>query len=249
MGDFIETKHGNLKIIRQIKIKRERKRNNKIFIINLKGYIVECQNCKHIFEITENDLTNKNKNFGCQLCNDFISYPEKFTTNLLMQLGITFKRQKRFIWAYIMKGNKKEVKIYDFYFKLNNERYLMECQGGQHYEKTFETLGGRNLEEEQGNDVIKKELALANGIKKENYIVIDCRESRSDWIKQNIIDSKLNELFDLSKVDWNECNRFANKSIMYEVCYEYEKCKDIKRLCSKYILDDSTIRKYLKRGL
>ncbi len=247
LNDIVETKHGNLKIVKQIRINRDRKRNNKNSIISLKGYVVECQKCKHIFDISENDLTNKSKNFGCQLCNDYISYSEKFTTSLLRQLGIKFKRQKRFNWAYIIKGNKKEIKIYDFYFKLNNKQYIIECHGCQHYEKTFETVGGRNLKEEKENDIIKKQLATKNGI--DYYVTIDCRTSNQEWVKDNLISSYISTIFYLDNIDWDECNRFANKSIMYEVCCDYEKSKDLKFICSKYFLDNSTIRKYLKRGI
>jgi len=72
----------------------------------------------------------------------------------------------------------------------------------KYYKKSFETIGGRAVEEEIENDRIKKELDINNGIKEENYIVIDCRCSDVDFINNN----KLNSLFDLSKIDWNEVN-------------------------------------------
>ena len=75
----------------------------------------------------------------------------------------------------------------------------METHGKQHYEDGFKGCGGRTLEEEQQNDKNKYELAIKNGIKQQNYIVIDCSKSDLEFIKNNIINSRLNELFNLNK--------------------------------------------------
>ena len=59
-------------------------------------------------------------------------------------------------------------------------------------------------------------LALNNNIK--HYIVIDCRESMLSWIKSNILKSKLNELFDLSQINWNKCGEFATDNLVKVAC-------------------------------
>ena len=47
---------------------------------------------------------------------------------------------------------------YDFYFEHNNESYIIETHGSQHYvEGKFSVIkGGRSLEGEQENDELKR---------------------------------------------------------------------------------------------
>jgi hypothetical protein len=117
---------------------------------------------------------------------------------------------------------------YDFYFELNNEQYIIETHGEQHYEEGFQKMKSKRksktLEEEQKNDRLKKELALQNGIKEENYIVIDCRKSTLEWIRDNdngILNSILSELFDLSKIDWDKVEEFALSNLI-KIASEYK---------------------------
>ena len=61
-------------------------------------------------------------------------------------------------------------------------------------------------------------MAIDNGIKLENYITIDCRKSDLEHIKNNIINSKLNEIFDLNEVDWVKIGQDSEKSLVKQVC-------------------------------
>jgi transposase len=111
-------------------------------------------------------------------------------------------------------------------------------------------MGYRHYAEEQENDKLKKELALNNGIKEENYIVIDCRKSELGWIKDNILNSELNNVFDLSNIDWLKCEEFALKNRVKEACnLKKEKynltAKEIGKIMK---LDRKTIIRYLKKG-
>jgi len=175
-----------------------------------------CPNCGQIKDkyIKIFDIYN-NESIGCS-CSDSISYGEKIISNLLKQLKIEFKIQpskKIFKWC----NNYR----YDFYFELNDEDYILEVNGRQHYEQSGWEKG-KSLVDEQENDKLKKELALANGIKPKNYIIIDCRESTLEFIKQNILESRLNELFNLSNIDWMKCGEFASCSLVKIAC-EYKK--------------------------
>ena len=168
-----------------------------------------------------------------------MSYPNKFIFNVLQQLlGDNFENEKIFNWS----DNKR----YDFYFKINKEAYLIEAHGLQHYQNCTR---GRSLEEEQENDRLKKELALRNGIKEDNYIIIDCRESTLEWIKNHILKSKLNNIFDLTKVDWLISLKYACSSLVKQACELWNENKYSVIQISKIIkLSDQTIRKYLKQG-
>jgi len=179
-----------------------------------------------------------NKSFGCS-CHDGHSYPEKTMFNILEQL-----LNNNFIWQYTKVNN----------FKLNNEDYIIETHGEQHYTGGFERIKTnkyvKTLEETQENDKLKKELAIQNGIKENNYIVIDCRYSELEWIKPNILESNLNNILFLSKVNWSKAEEFACSNLVKIVC-EYKKdnpnltCKDIGE---KMRLSGNTINRYLKIG-
>ena len=202
--------------------------------------IVACPNCGREKRIQILEMYYY-KTIRC-LCGDGVSYPEKFIISLLDQLGIEYEREQNFNWS----NNRR----YDFYFKLNDKKYIIECHGQQHFnDNTFEFKGGRTLEEEQKNDEYKKKLALSNGI--DGYIILDCRKSELNWIKNNILDSELNNLFDLSNIDWLKCEEFTLSNRIKEICdywnnkEEWETTKD---LANKFKLDRHTIIKHLKNG-
>lgn len=180
----------------------------------------------------------RNKSICCS-CSDKTSYPEKFMNSVLTQLGIDFETQltkSTFKWC----GDKR----YDFYIPLLN--MIIETHGIQHYE---ESPRGRSLAKEQENDKLKKQLALNNGVN--TYIELDCRCSDMDFIKNSILNSKLNGVFDLSNIDWNKCEEFALKNIAKEVCdywktkEEWETTTDLETI---FGLRREVIVRYLKRG-
>ena len=201
---------------------------------------VICPDCgnKKMMEI---DSIRSYKSINC-ICRKTSSYPEKFMTSILNQLELDFKTQLSrvdFGWCEDYK--------YDFYILSLN--MIIETHGKQHYTSDFSRAGGRTLEEEQENDRLKKELALSNGI--DEYIVIDCRYSELEWIKNSVLNSKLNELFDLSKIDWLECEKFALRNIIKEVC-EYWNTKEdwetTSNLAEVFQISPGTVAKYLKKG-
>ena len=154
-------------------------------------------------------------------CNDGISYVEKFMYNALKQLDIKFSTQlSKTVFKWCDKYR------YDFYFEYNNKQYICEINGLQHYEESFKNVKSnrnrRTLKEEQKNDKLKKELALKNDIKEDNYIVIDCRYSELEWIKEHILNSNLAKIFDLSNIDWLKCHEFACCTRVKEACDLWE---------------------------
>lgn len=181
------------------------------------------------------DSIHKNHSIGC-ICSDKQSYPEKLMYSILKQLNIEFETQYSPKWI--------EGKRYDFYIpKLNT---IIETHGLQHYEYTGLK---RSLEEEKENDKIKNEIALNNGIN--NYIIIDCRKSELDWIKNNIFNSKLNSLLDLNNIDWNVCEYFAcNSNLIKEACNYKSENPNMTTTQIGNIMgyDLKTIRRWLKRG-
>jgi len=148
---------------------------------------------------------------GCS-CSDNISKGEKYVFNLLEQLKLKFITQlskKEQSWC--------ENYRYDFYFEYNNEKYVIEVNGVQHYEENSNFQ--MSLEQQIVNDNLKKNLAMLNGVKEENYIVLDYRKADLKMLKQNILEDKtLNKLFDLNNIDWNKCLKYSCSNLVKEVC-------------------------------
>lgn len=201
---------------------------------------VACPNCGEQKITTPNAIYNY-KTISCN-CSDKKPYPEKFMTNVLNQLDLKFETQYSPKWA--------EGKFYDFYLPEYN--IIIETHGEQHYNERRGKFKGKTLKEEQENDRVKQETALKNGI--EHYVVIDCRYSESEWIKNNILNSVLSKIFNMSEIDWLRCEEFALKNIVKEVC-EYWNNKEywettvtIAQNNPWGIKGESTILNYLKKG-
>nr|DAG87200.1 MAG TPA: restriction enzyme [Herelleviridae sp.] len=167
---------------------------------------VQCQNCSNKRTIKIRDLIVRHR--CCPICGDGIPYPEKFMYSLLTQLKVKFQTKVTFEWAKYLNPLDKKVsgnKEYDFY--LPNYNCIIETHGEQHYiDNNWKRYGGRTFAEEQENDLAKEKLARDNKI--DNYVVIDCRESNKNWIKQHIMESSLPHLlcFTEHDIDWGQCN-------------------------------------------
>lgn len=183
---------------------------------------------------------------GC-ICSDMFSYPEKFIYSMLDQLGLNFIYQlskTTFKWC----KNKR----YDFYIKGKN--IIVETHGCQHF---YESPRGRTLQDEQSNDELKMKMAFENGFTSENYIVLDCRKSDIDKIKEAVVNSQLlNKLgFTEYDVDWYECNNFATNNMTKLLCefWESYKTEEKQELNTKIIADhfkisQSSILRHMKVG-
>lgn len=165
-----------------------------------------CPNCGCIVA----QRINQVRMFGlsCKNCSDGMSFAEKFLYSMFKQFECDFVYNKSTEWS--------DGKLYDFYIPSMN--LIVEAHGIQHYEESFRLFSrkSRSVKEEHDNDIYKEYLALEHGI--ENYIQLDCRYSTLDYIKNSILDSKLNILFDLSVVDWEECLRFTMVSTTTMCC-------------------------------
>lgn len=141
--------------------------------------------------------------FSCNLCGDKKSYPEKLMSYILRELSVDYIHQAKFNW------NKK--RKYDFYIPEYN--LIIETHGLQHYEGGMGAWKGLNQQEV---DSEKRNSAKENGIK--NYIEIDCRYSNIDFIKNNILNSELANIFDFNNVDWQNADEYIQKSLFKRIC-------------------------------
>lgn len=140
---------------------------------------------------------------GC-VCQDGVSFPNKFVFNAMQQLGVKIKPEYSPIWA-----KKRKYDIYALDYQL-----IIENHGEQHYSNRTKWNGARTLKEEQENDFIKYKLAIDNGII--NYVVLDCRNSNKEWIKTSIMNSELPSLlcFKEDDINWDEALLYATTSLV-----------------------------------
>ena len=213
-------------------------RENKLTVYSSQKITIKCPNCKHPKEIRLSDLTRRG--IGCQVCGDGVSYPEKLTRYILEHLQIPFETQVSF-------DNGKHRND----FLLNGE-IIIETHGKQHYEHSFEGIGerARKLEEEQANDKLKREIAIQNCIKNENYYEIDCRESTVEWIRPRL-EEVLSKYFDISSLTddvWKQADKQAQSSLRYKACQLWNEGRKVKEIAPILGVSEVTVSCYLNWG-
>ena len=164
------------------------------------------------------------------MCGDGFSYPEKFMFDILQQLQVNFIPQ------YCLE---RSMFRYDFY--LIDYNIIIEVNGIQHYKQKWE----RN---EIENDKNKKDFAFSYGFTDDNYIVLDCRESNVNFIKNSILTSKLNKIFDLNNIDFIKSSEFAMNNLANMTCQLWNQGYSVKDISNRLKLHKHTIISYLKQG-
>ena len=214
--------------------------------------LLECPNCGHEKYTTINNLYNNG--FSCSVCSDGISYPNKFMYNILKQFNIEFVTEYSPRWCnyYNIYKNKYCIGIYDFYIQSKN--LIIEMDGAFH--KMDNKMSGLTKEESNFIDNTKDRLAEEYNLK---VIRISCDydkiENRFNLIKNNIINSKINKIFDLNNIDFEVIKNSIQKSLVKEIC-EYWKLHnninhenlsvgDIEKI---FNIHKKTIRRYLNIG-
>ena len=194
---------------------------------------IPCPDCGEIKHTTVTTVTRRGD--LCCKCGDTNSYPNKFVFHILKQLHIQTQCEWIPQWD-------KNIRYDDYLPKYN---IIIENHGLQHYE---DVGFGRTLAEEQENDRIKYEKAMAHNI--DEYIVLDCRKSEVDWIKRSIMASKLPQIFGFTEedIDWFAADEYATKNIIKQMCVEWENGLTMADASLKYGVSEGTIREWLKKG-
>ena len=175
--------------------------------------------------------------FVCDRCGDGISMPEKFGRVFLDQLPITnhtCEYQPEWAKPY----------YYDDYFVYNDNEYIVEWDGAFHYLHRSGTK--QSLEERQAIDELKDRLAIQHNI---HIIRIDCLLSEPNYIKQNILQSDLNNIFNLLHIDWALCNEKSQSNLVKDACKLYNLgVRGTSEIGIKLHVTADTTCRYLKRG-
>lgn len=181
---------------------------------------------------------NINHSLGC-ICSDGISYPNKFSFALFEQLPIdNYRREYSPDWA---NGYK-----FDNYFEFNEVKYIVEMDGDLGH-------GNRKFKSKEKDFIGKQIDLIKDGLAKNKGVIvirIDCKLSEMNYIRNNIYNSILSELFDLSMVDWDYCDEFATKNLIKQVCDYYNEYPEILNyeMAKIFKIDKLTIGRYLMTG-
>lgn len=201
--------------------------------------IVTCPDCSRIKDkkIRIYDI-RKYKGISCS-CNDGYSYPNKFAFSFLEQLGVEFISEYSPSWI--------KPKRYDFYFELNDRKYILEMDGVLGHGKKMHSKSKITKEESVLIDDYKDLKAKEHRIE---VIRINSDESKLEFIKGEILDSELKGLFDLSKINWNKCEEFALSNRVKEACEIFRnKTEDMKEISKIMGIDKRTVWVYIKQGV
>ena len=199
------------------------------------NYYCKCLDCG---SITDKKIRLGNiifQGFSCKICSDGISISEKFMANILKQLDedfITQLNKSDFKWCENFR--------YDFYLPRYN--MIIETHGEQHYIENI-TNNWKTLEQEQMNDLFKYKCAK-NHV--DNYIIIDCRYSTLEWIRENII-KELGNHFNLSNINWEKVWEKSQKSKCIETWELYDNGYSVKDIAIELNLCETCVRNYIKR--
>lgn len=178
---------------------------------------------------------------GCD-CKDNKSYPEKFMASILNQLSLSY------IWGYSpdwLRGYNGSKNPAQFDFYIPTKSLIIEMDGGIGHGKYVLSNYDKTIEETLEKDIWKDNKAYLYGI---SVIRINCDKSTLQHLKFNIKNS-LNNIFDLTNINWDKADADATKNILKEVCeyFKKENCA-IKDLIKIFDLSKSAITKYLHKG-
>lgn len=173
----------------------------------------------------------------CKNCdNKAISMPNKILRALFQQIKNNFSYTK-------LEWNPKWAGLYryDGYFEtFKGEKIAIEMHGAQHY-KEVQNWSVDNFK----RDKEKTLLAEKNKIK---LIVIDCRQSLFEFIKDNILKSELNNYIDFDKIDWIKIMEASSKSVMKEIADYFNSGMTTGQIRKETGFDYHTIRTALQNA-
>lgn len=203
-----------------------------------KSILLKCPTCGKEFY----GIPNRYKTEPSCICNDNVSYSEKIMSSVLSQLNVPYIYQlnsSNFSWCQKYK--------YDFYFEYNYQKYIIEMDGAFHY--VYNYKNNTSVSESQKIDRKKDEIANANGCHmiriNSNYRNV---KSRLSYIKNNILNSELKLIFDLSNINWNRCEQYASTSLIKTINDLWNDGLSKSEIRQKIKLGKTTIDSYLEIG-
>lgn len=208
-----------------------------------------CPTCGHHLKKSLNQVS-KDRDVRCPVCKDGISYPNKLMYNIMLQIKDRLDfldREYQPEWCKFPFRDYERQGIYDIYFGINGQRYIIEMDGALHYKDSG--LSDLTIEESQYIDKQKDKLAINNNI---SIIRIDCNyigfEDRYEYIKKNICSSILKDILPLHLIDFDEANRKSQQSLLVEACKMWDKGYKVQDIIEEIGIHKCNVSLYLKTG-
>lgn len=208
----------------------------KIYMPHSQQYVnIVCPNCGLKKKIQIAYMTERG--FSC-ICGDGQSFPNKLVFNILTQLGLNVQPEYSPKWA--------NGKRYDDY--LIDYNIIIENHGMQHYQDVPWLSINRTFKEVKDCDEYKYKIAMDNGVKQ--YIVLDCRVSSVEWIKQSIMKSDLPSIFNFTSddIDWVKALKYASSNLVKEAVDLFNNGLTVSKIAPLLHRNESTIRIWLRRA-
>lgn len=200
----------------------------------------KCPCCGNEYYLQIQNVTKSGK-VSCDICNDGFSYPNKFMANLLSQLNVDYQKEYSPDWI--------SPKKYDFYFQINDKKYIVEMDGGLGHGNSYGKPFQKDMDDGLSIDEYKDKMAESHNI---SVIRIDCNynSKRLEYITNSICHSILSELFDLKIVDFKKCDLESNDNVFRTVLLDLQDgIYNTKILSKKHHLGESTIRNYINTAI
>lgn len=200
---------------------------------------VVCPDCGRKKKIMISNLA-KRKSIGCT-CQDNFSYPNKFIFAFILQFENLLDsepiREFNPEWA--------NGRLYDLYFEIDKNAYVIEMDGAFH--NKIHSKSNLTLEDIKKIDREKDEMLIKHNIK---MIRIDSNESNVNYLKEQITNSCLSDLFNLEDVNWNKCDEYALNNLVKEISKYHAKHDNLSAfdISKIFHISDTTARRYLHIG-
>lgn len=199
-----------------------------------------CPDCGETNYVQPNNVLSEG--FSC-ICGDGFSYPNKFIYSFIKQCPMhNIMREWSPIWL-VVDGKQRR---FDIYFEFHSEKYVIEADGDLgHGNRTYKSrksdVDGKRIDEQ------KDVRAVRHNVK---VIRIDCRRSDGLYIQNSIKNSILKDIFDLTLINWVQCDEFSQKNIVKVVCDYYKTHPEMSTsdIAKVFDIGRATVLRYLKSG-
>lgn len=208
-----------------------------------------CPHCHH--KMKKSFALVHTNGITCPCCDDGYSYPNKFMFNLLLQIKDNFNfldREYRPDWCTFQINNKECYGRYDIYFILHNKKYIVEMDGGLGHGNRIRSDSNVTQDESLLRDKIKDDLATQHGIQ---VIRIDCNyetHDRFEYIKNNICNSMLSKIIDISILDFDSANIKSLESMLVKSVTYWNNNMTIAEIANELSVHECTVTNYLKKA-
>ena len=206
--------------------------------------LVICPNCGYKKEMKIYNISPYG--ISCPYCSDGFSYPNKILAEFCRQLKeIYLIKDYKLEWSpEHLEGRRNDALI----ILSDNKSIVIEMDGGLgHKGGKIHSYSKKTLEQCIEEDEWKENKNLLYGIE---TIRINCSVSELDFIKNNIINSKIKEYIELDSIDWKKCEEMATNNLCKQICDYRNKYKELSNtdIATEFNISQDTVLKYIKIG-